>query len=371
MLLNNIFLYVEDNDTVEIKPSTVAVALSGGVDSSLAAALLKKSGWDVTGLHFILSSTGPKKRAKRKMVRRIAEFLHIPVKFIDLEAEFDRNVVAAFMDAYLTGMTPNPCVTCNQVIKFHHLRGYADKNGIEYIATGHYANIKNRDKDIVELWRGNDKKKDQSYFLHRLKRTCFSKILFPLGSLTKVEVRRIATEMGIPASSEPESQEICFIPGNDYRAFMEIKKGCGIINKGNIVDVNGNIVGEHLGTYRFTTGQRHGLGIASTGPYYVMSLRPDKNEIVVGRKDDLFSSLVYVDSFNSLTAKPPQRPVKVMAQVRYRHRPAPCLLEILSPDRVRVCFDEPQWAITPGQALVCYEDGHVLGGGWIMEKIPE
>jgi tRNA-specific 2-thiouridylase len=349
------------------KPSTAVVALSGGLDSSLAAALLKEDGFEVTGLHFLLPAPLSRGREKMLLVERIAEHLRIPLSFLDLRDVFDREVVTPFTDAYLDGLTPNPCVICNLVIKFDHLIDFADKGGIEYISTGHYARIGRPEGGAAQLRRGIDGAKEQSYVLCRLRPSHLARTLFPLGDVTKKETRRLNNKMGLPSASQPESQEICFIPGNDYRLFVENRKGRRILQKGPIVDRGGRIVGEHLGTYRFTIGQRHGLGIASPRPYYVMETRPATNEVLVGRKEDLFSGVVEAEDFNWLIDPVPTKTLRASAQIRYRHRAAPGRLEVLDRKRVRFEFDEPQWALTPGQALVLYDGDRVMGGGWITK----
>lgn len=352
---------------MEITPTTVVVALSGGMDSSLGATLLKQAGWDVRGLHFLLPASPSKADERRRLVRSVADHLGIPCDFLDLSEIFTQRVITPFVEAYLKGFTPNPCVLCNEVIKFDALSGFARKMGIQRIATGHYAAIKKSSKGLFELWRGPDKNKEQSYFLHRLTQDHLSKTLFPLADLTKKAARKLGERLRVPTASEPESQEICFIPGNDYRLFMEKREGEQISKKGDIVDRDGHKVGEHLGTYRYTIGQRHGLGIASSRPYYVMGIRPDRNLIVVGRKEDLLSSRVETSDFRWIDGEPPGRDLGVLAQIRYRHRPAPGRLTALNRDRVFFEFNEPQSAVTPGQALVCYEGDRVLGGGWIRK----
>jgi tRNA-specific 2-thiouridylase len=284
-----------------------------------------------------------------------------------MEEVFTQKVIEPFVEAYLKGVTPNPCVVCNQVIKFDHLLGRADEEGIAFVATGHYAVIKRPENSPAELWRGADQSKEQSYFLHRLEQRHLLRMVLPLGDLTKKEARQLAVKMKLPTVSEPESQEICFVPGNDYRLFLEKSKGMEIAKRGKIVTKEGEKVGEHLGAYRFTIGQRHGLGIASPEPYYVMEIRPEENEVVVGRKQDLFSKRVEAESFNWLDRKPLERRTKFFAQIRYRHIPGTGWLEGMTPGEVKFEFEEPQWGITPGQALVCYEGEKVIGGGWIRK----
>ncbi len=349
------------------RPSTVVVALSGGMDSSLAAALLKQSGWDVRGLHFLLPASPDRIDKRRRLVRKVSDHLGIPCDVLDLSEIFNRKIIKPFTEAYLKGLTPNPCVLCNEVVKFDGLLKFARKQGIHCIATGHYASVKKSSMGVYELWRGPDKNKEQSYFLHRLTQAHLSRTLFPLADLTKKAARELGDRLGLPNASEPESQEVCFIPGNDYRLFMEKRAGRPIMKKGDIVDREGHKVGEHLGTYRYTIGQRHGLGIASSRPYYVIGIRPKENLIIVGRKENLFSHRVEADDFRWMDGEPPARDLHALAQIRYRHRPAPGRLTVLPPDRVRFEFDEPQSAVTPGQALVCYEGERVLGGGWIRK----
>ncbi|MBW1798127.1 MAG: tRNA 2-thiouridine(34) synthase MnmA, partial [Deltaproteobacteria bacterium] len=351
---------------MKAKPTSVVVAMSGGLDSSMAAALLKTTGWEVHGLHFLLPAPALITDARIKAVQMVAEHLQIPFEMIDIREDFERLIIDPFVDAYLQAMTPNPCVRCNALIKFEYLLRYAEENGIHIIATGHYARLGSGDEGSgVELLRGRDGRKDQSYFLHRLNQAHLSRAVFPLGEITKDEAKHQAREMGLPVHSVPESQEICFIPENEYRLFVETRRGPGVNKSGNIISADGEKLGEHAGAFRYTVGQRQGLGIASSRPYYVKEIRPEAREVVVARKEALFSTRVEAVRFHWIGEVPLERPIKAQAQIRYRHRAAPGSLEVISPDEVKFIFDEPQWAVTPGQALVCYCGERVLGGGWI------
>jgi tRNA-uridine 2-sulfurtransferase len=354
---------------MQAKPTSVVVAMSGGLDSSMAAALLKSAGWQVHGLHFLLPAPASITDARIEEAEKIARHLEIPLQIIDMRNGFERLIIEPFVDAYVQGITPNPCVRCNAVIKFEKLLRYAKENGIHFIATGHYARLETGDeKRGVQLLRGTDKRKDQSYFLHRLEQACLFRSVFPLGEMSKKEAKEKAREMGLPVPSIPESQEICFIPENDYRQFVETRMGTGVNKRGKIISTDGQKLGEHEGAYRYTIGQRQGLGIASSRPYYVKEIRPEANEVVVARKEALFSRRVEAALFHWIGKMPPERVIEGQAQIRYRHRAAPGSLEVISHDEVRFTFDEPQWAITPGQALVCYDGERVLGGGWIKRN---
>ena len=355
------------NDSKTLK---TVVALSGGVDSAVAAALLLGAGHHVHALHFILPSPDDVTRQRVSGVRKVATFLKIPLEILDLRSVFEKDLIAPFVDAYLNGLTPNPCVRCNPLIKFEQMVRHLKAHQFHFMATGHYVRIRrSREKRPVTLWRGKDLRKDQSYFLHRLTQQQLSKALFPLGHMTKEQTRAEARRLGIPCHGESESQEICFIPRMDYRHFIESRKNEDAFEKGPIVNLQGDTVGEHEGIHRYTIGQRHGLGIASSRPYYVKALEPKENRVIVGRREDLFSKGVTATDFHWITPFDPAGDASLRAQIRYRHKAASGRLEELSGNGVRFMFHTPQMAVTPGQALVVYRGDRVLGGGWIVRDI--
>lgn len=347
--------------------SSAVVAMSGGVDSSLAAALLRDKGWEVHGVHFVLPARADAAEKKLEVVNRVSENLGIPLSVVDLRKRFNEKVIGPFVNGYFEGRTPNPCVICNSEIKFAFLRAWADKHGAWFTATGHYARVwRPDDSQPWTLFRGADSKKEQTYFLHRLTQQDLERACFPLGALTKSEARKMAESRKLPAASAPESQEICFLDGQDYRGFLSIRLPASDSKGGDIVDSAGLKLGVHGGVFNFTIGQRRGLGIASRLPYYVIALRADRNEVVVGRREDLLKSVVEAGSFVWPSGSPVESSLRVTAQIRYRHAASPGRLDILSSGRVRFYFDEPQPAVTPGQALVCYQGDRVVGGGWIV-----
>jgi tRNA-specific 2-thiouridylase len=340
-----------------------AIALSGGVDSATAAWLLRDQGFEVLGLHADLGLTAP---AQATRLRELAAFLHIRLVIVPLEETFRAQVKDYLIAEYRRARTPNPCVVCNRIIKFERLIQRGRELGADHFASGHYARILPCPWDEgVTIGRGVDPAKDQSYFLHRLSRDVLPRLLFPLGDRTKTEVKALAREIGLPVLQQEESQDVCFLPPGGYREFMLREVGETLIRGGNMVDLGGRTVGEHQGLYAYTIGQRRGLGLPGKEPYYVVRMDPQKNELVIGTKRDLEQEGCRVGKVHWLCRPPRIDGLRVRVQLRYRHRPALATLSLKPDQHLRVRFDHPEKAVTPGQAAVFYLDDTVLGGGWI------
>ena len=342
-----------------MKPS-VAVAISGGVDSLIAAHLLKSQGHKVVGFHFVTGF-----ETEQRNMASIADQLNIPLSIIDLTAAFESKVVQYFLDTYMQGKTPNPCLICNPAIKFGLLLDQATKRGIDHLATGHYARIIKSGKNTkrVHLLKGIDKQKDQSYFLALLSQKQLSKAIFPLGDFQKKTVKKIAVERGLKPVTQGESQDICFIKESSYVQFMD--RHSLIKNKpGDIVDGAGRVLGHHKGLHLFTVGQRRGINCPAAEPYYVLSLNPINNQLVVGHKKDTLSRECRVEKINWIQPSP-SKSIRVHCRIRYRHNAAASVLTPLSSAKAIVRFDTPQASLAPGQGAVFYVGEELIGGGII------
>jgi len=346
----------------------VVIAMSGGVDSSVAAGLLKEEGHEVIGATMQIISSGNQATRAGIHARQVARRLGIPHHVMDFRDIFARRVIDDFCREYRLGRTPNPCVLCNKYIKFGVLWERARELGADFLATGHHARVE-RDETTGTylLKKGADTQKDQSYFLCQLNQEQLSRTLFPIGNLTKDKVRQIARELELPVADRPESQEICFIPDDDYPGFLE-NHVPGATASGPILDREGNMLGQHQGLIYYTVGQRKGLGIATAEPLYVTNIEPDRNAIVVGTKEQTYGTGLVASNLNWIAIARPEHPVKVKARVRYRHPEADATVSPLDCDSVYVKFSEPQMAITPGQTVAFYDGDTVIGGGTIMRQ---
>ena len=359
--------------------ASVMAAMSGGVDSSVCALLLQEAGFDVRGATMVLrggevlggagegegSTCGSSRDVED--ARAVCRRLDIPHDAFDLRDRFDAAVVRPFCDAYLAGRTPNPCIDCNRFLKFEALQKRRREMGLDYVATGHYA--RRRWDAATERWqllRASDPAKDQSYVLYHLTQDTLAHMLFPLGELTKDEVRELARAHGFVTAEKPESQDICFVPDGDYAGFIEGHCGAGAaFEPGEIVNRGGRVLGEHAGLIRYTIGQRKGIGVAAREPLYVLGKDASANRLVVGFKDELLSSGVVACDVNLISGGVLEGPRKVQVKTHYRQRPVPATAEQTGPDELTVTFEEPQRAAAPGQAAVLYEGDVVLGGGTI------
>jgi tRNA-uridine 2-sulfurtransferase len=368
----------------------IAVAMSGGVDSSAAAAILKEQGHKLVGFTMQLwdqrrginvDENGdplPSRCCSLDDVydaRRVAEELGFPFYVLNLERDFERDVVAPFVTSYLSGETPIPCVGCNSRLKFASLDRLAASLGCEKVATGHYARVEfEPETNRYRLLRGRHLEKDQSYFLWELTQAQLSRAMFPLGEMSKPEARDAARQHNLVGVSEKkESQEICFVPDGDYAGFidryLEAENASDRLpGEGEIVDSSGRVIGKHEGIHRYTVGQRRGIGIADERPLYVLSLDADRNRVTVGSSEELLSHEFTAAAVNWIAYDDPKEPVRAEVRVRYRHTAAPATISALPNNRARVVFDEPQRAITAGQATVFYRGDEVVGGGWIVRN---
>jgi tRNA-uridine 2-sulfurtransferase len=378
---------MQDNTQNTSVPGTIAVAMSGGVDSSAVAALLRAQGHDLVGLTLQLwnqrrlaGHEGMPEAVQGRCcsiddvydARRVAEQLDIPYYLVNQQDRFEAEVVKPFVSEYLAGRTPIPCTLCNNHLKFDQLLTTARQIGADRIATGHYA--RNHYDEVRGRWilsRPADKSKDQTYFLFGLTQEQLSRTLFPLGEMNKPAVRVMASEAGLNVAAKPDSQEICFIPGGDYNAFLKAyldEQGEPLPDSsGELVSASGEVIGHHQGIHSFTVGQRKGLGLTSPEPLYVLNIHPDSHQVTVGADADLMSRDLVADRLNwiSIPDLPAGETIRVEIKIRHRHTPAAATLTGTGGDLVHATFDEPQRAITPGQSAVFYQQDEVVGGGWI------
>lgn len=354
------------------KEKHVAVALSGGLDSAVAAALLKKENHQVIALHFrtgyesLLGGTDSSDQLSSldSWAERVAEQIDIPFEVIDCSEVFESEVVGYFVDAYRSGQTPNPCMVCNKLVKFGLMFEEAKARGASVLATGHYARVRREENGRFHLIKGEDQTKDQSYFLALLNQEQLSGALFPLGTYTKKQVKEMAGSFGLTSFRAGESQELCFVGEPNYKEFLS--KHTGLPDKpGTIVNRKGDVIGRHNGLHAYTVGQRKGINIPGPAPYYVLRLDQENNQLVIGSKPELAATECLVKEINWIGIEPPDKPISVQTRIRYRHREADSTLTPLDHDSATVRFSEPQYAITPGQAAVFYQGDRVLGGGWI------
>src|SRR5579863_1105844 len=368
-----------------MQSKTIAVAMSGGVDSSTVAAMLRADGYEVIGLTMQLWNQrrlaihpGMPEAVQGRCcslddvydARRVAQQIGIPYYVVNHEDRFEREVVRPFVEEYLSGRTPIPCSLCNNHLKFDQLLVVARQIGAERVATGHYARVNYAEAHGRWLLRRpTDRSKDQTYFLFGLTQEQLSRTLFPLGEMTKPQVRELAHKHGLAIAEKPDSQEICFVPGGDYKRFIDAylaEQGEALPDTaGELVTTNGVVIGEHAGIHNFTVGQRKGLGIATGSPLYVIQISGADKQVVVGGEEALYSRTLRAKRVNLIAVDDLHQPMRVAVKIRHRHEPAAAVIERAGNDEILATFDEPQRAITPGQAAVFYDGDVVVGGGWI------
>lgn len=355
--------------------SRVVVGMSGGVDSSVAAYLLKEQGYEVIGVTMQIwqdedlavqqENGGCCGLSAVDDARRVAADLGIPYYVMNFKQEFKEHVIDYFIEEYIQGRTPNPCIACNRYVKWESLLARSLAIGADYIATGHYARVVELPNGRFTLRRSATLEKDQTYALYNLTQEQLGRTLMPVGEYAKEEVRRIAEEIGLQVASKPDSQDICFVPDGDYASYIEENVQVRI-PEGNFVTSDGTILGRHKGITHYTVGQRKGLGLALGYPAFVLEIRPETNEVVIGTKEESMTCMLRADRLNFMSVEDLTEPLRVFTKIRYNHKGAWCTIEKTGTDEVTCTFEEPQRAVTPGQAVVFYDGEYVLGGGTIL-----
>lgn len=355
----------------------VAIGMSGGVDSSVAAYLLKEQGYDVIGVTMqIWQDEDPSTVAENggccglsavDDARRVADMLDIPYYVLNFKREFKENVIDYFMDEYMHARTPNPCIACNRYVKWEALLKKALDLGCDYIATGHYARICKLENGRYALRTSATQRKDQTYALYNLTQNQLSRTLMPVGEYTKEEIREIAKKIGLLIADKPDSQEICFIPDNDYASYIKNETG-KTFPEGNFVDLQGNVIGKHKGIIHYTIGQRKGLGLSLGQPAFVVAIHADRNEVVIGTNEDTFCDCLIGNKVNAMSVPSFENEMMLTAKIRYSHQAVPCRVKMIKEDTIECKFEQPVRAITPGQAVVFYDGDIVAGGATIVRR---
>lgn len=352
----------------------VVVGMSGGVDSSVAACLLQEQGYEVIGVTMQLWQDGETEREENggccglsaaEDARRVAQCLGIPHYVMNFRREFKSCVMDYFVEEYLRGRTPNPCIACNRYIKWEALLQRSLEIGADYIATGHYARVERLSNGRMALRQSVTEEKDQTYALYRLTQEQLARTLMPVGEYAKEDIRAIAQRKSLPVADKPDSQEICFVPDNDYADFIHREAGDRAPGTGNFVTAEGAVLGRHKGIVHYTVGQRRGLELSMGERVFVTEIRPETNEVVIGRNEDLFTDRVLFDNVNYMAVKELSQPVRMRAKIRYNHRGEYCTVQRQKDDRLVAVFERPVRAATPGQAIVFYDGEYVAGGGTI------
>lgn len=361
---------------IETGKKKVVVGMSGGVDSSVAAYLLKEQGYEVIGV--TMQIWQDEEEAVKEAnggccgltavddAGRVAECLGIPYYVMNFKQEFKRSVMDYFVEEYLRGRTPNPCIACNRYVKWEALLKRSMDIGADYIATGHYARVERLSNGRMALRRSVTASKDQTYALYSLTQEQLSRTLMPVGEYTKDEIRAIAVRQALPVAHKPDSQEICFVPDNDYAAFIDREAGARVPKPGRFVTAEGRILGKHKGITHYTIGQRRGLELPMGERVFVTGIRPETNEVVIGRNEDIFTARVLCDGVNYMSVEDLREPKRVLAKIRYNHQGEYCTIEKQADGRVLAVFEKPVRAAAPGQAIVFYDGEYVAGGGTIM-----